>query len=297
MPRKKEPTQPAAPNPSQPPAPSLTAEALALWAKWERGLCDKITSADMDVIVYGEGAATRRQKVVNGRRMPYGPYVLRTLGAAVLKGHTLGEVFQALRQIEDAHQANHITLAELREEQAQFAARNRMPACWAPRAAEEPSRQMAFFHAFWLKTLSTCPGVDGLQLLATAAGLPWGTAAIATLRARLCIAHKKEVAWADALPIQEAVELLRTLLLPEMGRQTGAQRGRLSPREQEIVDLLHTKCRRMTTAEILKALGAAGKYPSFGTTKNALAALVRNGALTNRQDVRPPGYGLPEWGP
>jgi hypothetical protein len=53
----------------------------------------------------------------------------------------------------------------------------------------------------------------------------------------------------------------------------------------------------MTTDEILEALGAAGKFPSVGTTKNALAALVRNGTLTNRQDVDPPGYGLSEWEP
>jgi hypothetical protein len=86
---------------------------------------------------------------------------------------------------------------------------------------------------------------------------------------------------------------------PSRGRQVGvpsAPSVRLSPREQEIVDLLREKGRRLTTTQILEELEKRGKIPSVGTTKNALATLVRNNTLNSRQDTRGRGYGLPEWG-
>ena len=49
------------------------------------------------------------------------------------------------------------------------------------------------------------------------------------------------------------------------------------------------------TNEVLAALEQADRIWGESTTRNALAALVREKKLTNRSDVRPKGYGLPDW--
>lgn len=70
----------------------------------------------------------------------------------------------------------------------------------------------------------------------------------------------------------------------------------LSPKEQEILDLIGSVGERMTTGVILRELEARRGPTSEGTTKMALSHLRRMGFLTNRQDVSPKGYGLAEWG-
>ncbi len=74
-----------------------------------------------------------------------------------------------------------------------------------------------------------------------------------------------------------------------------ASETRLSPSEQNIRDVLKNAGHRMTTAKIIAALEVKHGAASTGTTKNALAGMVRNGHLDNRQDGKPAGYGLPEW--
>lgn len=69
----------------------------------------------------------------------------------------------------------------------------------------------------------------------------------------------------------------------------------LPPKQQEILELLRSTGKRMTTDMILQKLEASRGPTSVGTTKDALSQLRRMGFLTNRQDVTPKGYGLAEW--
>jgi hypothetical protein len=71
--------------------------------------------------------------------------------------------------------------------------------------------------------------------------------------------------------------------------------GRLTGREQEIVNIIQKAGHRLTGKQVLGELDREKGSASPGTTKNYLAALVRREKLTNRQDVEPRGYGLPEW--
>jgi hypothetical protein len=64
----------------------------------------------------------------------------------------------------------------------------------------------------------------------------------------------------------------------------------------DILQTLREQGQRMTTQELLSALEAAERVWGESTVRNSLAALVREGKLTQRQDVRPKGYGLAEWG-
>ncbi len=70
----------------------------------------------------------------------------------------------------------------------------------------------------------------------------------------------------------------------------------LSDGQRQLVDVVQEVGHRLTTTGILEALGGKGLIVSEGTTKSNLAFLVKMGHLTNRRDVRPAGYGLPEWG-
>lgn len=70
---------------------------------------------------------------------------------------------------------------------------------------------------------------------------------------------------------------------------------RLSESEQRIVDVIQQAGRRLTTSEIMGQLERQYGPTSEGTTKISLSHLVRFGFLTNRQDVEPKGYGMPEW--
>lgn len=71
---------------------------------------------------------------------------------------------------------------------------------------------------------------------------------------------------------------------------------RLSDAEQVIVDAIAAKGERLDTDALLNAIAARKHVASEGTTKAALAALVRHGLLTQGRDSRGEGYGLPEWG-
>jgi hypothetical protein len=71
--------------------------------------------------------------------------------------------------------------------------------------------------------------------------------------------------------------------------------GRTTRREQEIIDIIREAGRRLTGEQVLTELDRKRGSASPGTTKNYLASLVRQKRLTNRRDVDPPGYGLPEW--
>lgn len=64
-----------------------------------------------------------------------------------------------------------------------------------------------------------------------------------------------------------------------------------NPTEKEIVEALRKVGHRMTTDVLLtKAIGGTTSY-----AKGVLANLVRRGVLNNRSDVRPRGYGFPDW--
>jgi hypothetical protein len=71
---------------------------------------------------------------------------------------------------------------------------------------------------------------------------------------------------------------------------------RQSRSEQEIVKLIREVGIRLTTTQLLSELNKRNNHEaSEGTTKNALSALTRAGVLNNRSDVRPRGYGFPDW--
>lgn len=69
----------------------------------------------------------------------------------------------------------------------------------------------------------------------------------------------------------------------------------LSPAERTIIDVISAAGSRMTTREVLDAIEVRNGVASEGTTKTVLSGLVRRKILTNRQDVKPKGYGLSEW--
>lgn len=69
----------------------------------------------------------------------------------------------------------------------------------------------------------------------------------------------------------------------------------LTPREQEIVDILSSTGKRLTCSEILKKISERGKDLDAGALKPPLSRLVKAGILTNRSDKKPRGYGLPTW--
>jgi hypothetical protein len=78
--------------------------------------------------------------------------------------------------------------------------------------------------------------------------------------------------------------------------QADILKERLTPQMQDLVDAVRETGHRITGDEIRGVLAKKGKVVSVGTTSIYLAALTRAGILTNRQDVRPRGYALPEWG-
>ena len=69
----------------------------------------------------------------------------------------------------------------------------------------------------------------------------------------------------------------------------------LSPGKQAIIDVIRAAGQRLTTDGVVDALAKAHGVASEGTTKVYLSELVSRRLLTNRQDVTPKGYGLPEW--
>ena len=65
----------------------------------------------------------------------------------------------------------------------------------------------------------------------------------------------------------------------------------ISSLEQEIVTALRRANKRLPGRQLIEK--AQGTYNSYG--KAVLAAMVKKGLLTSRRDVRPSGYGLPQW--
>jgi hypothetical protein len=94
------------------------------------------------------------------------------------------------------------------------------------------------------------------------------------------------------------IELLEQLIKREhivAGHRAQGQRRtgvRLSAAERDIIEVIQTAGKRMTTRQIMAALEKKRGAVSEGTTKSALAGLVRRHLLVNRQDVIPKGYGL-----
>lgn len=105
---------------------------------------------------------------------------------------------------------------------------------------------------------------------------------------------KKESVSASEMLIKANVELPMSKPDAASGDE-GSRRPKLSEAEQRIIGVVRNEGMRMTTKAILAAIERQQGAVSEGTTKVCLATLVRRGLLTNRQDVIPKGYGLPEW--
>jgi hypothetical protein len=80
---------------------------------------------------------------------------------------------------------------------------------------------------------------------------------------------------------------------------TGMTSGPASPVEREsdrqIIETLRAVGHRLTTTELIDEMAQRGLNPSDSTVKKRLAAMVKNGQLTNDPKAKPRGYGLPEW--
>lgn len=63
----------------------------------------------------------------------------------------------------------------------------------------------------------------------------------------------------------------------------------------DILEVVQAVGQRLVGNKILEELARRNIAWGDTTVKIALSDLVRDGKLTNRQDTRPKGYGLPEW--
>jgi hypothetical protein len=68
----------------------------------------------------------------------------------------------------------------------------------------------------------------------------------------------------------------------------------LNDTEETIVEALREAGHRMRGDDL--AARALGKTASDGHSKSVFAALVKRNIIDNRRDLKPSGYGLPEWG-
>ena len=64
---------------------------------------------------------------------------------------------------------------------------------------------------------------------------------------------------------------------------------------EDCLSVLRRTQKRHTVTAMLDALSRAGSDHADGVVRHTLAYYTRTGVLANRQDVRPKGYGLPEW--
>ncbi len=115
------------------------------------------------------------------------------------------------------------------------------------------------------------------------------------------VEHEDATGGDDEVPVaaldqREADGEMKKGLDPPANRVHGSDKPRLSEAERNIIDVIEETGHRLITKRVLQALEEKYGAASEGTTKTTLAALVRRNLLTNRQDVIPKGYGLPEWG-
>lgn len=94
----------------------------------------------------------------------------------------------------------------------------------------------------------------------------------------------------------EPFRLLRLTIEGKQSAPGGGGAGEwLSKPQRKVLEVVREAKKRLTTEEVLAAMETKYGSASQGTYKSALADLVHRGFLNNRQDVQPPGYGLPEW--
>lgn len=87
-----------------------------------------------------------------------------------------------------------------------------------------------------------------------------------------------------------------TKTTPDTPREPPENRSlRDEPLAVRVLMLLEDAGQRMSTTRIMTALARAGHDYSERKLQDTLARLVEEGTLDNRQNVRPVGYGLPEW--
>ncbi len=133
------------------------------------------------------------------------------------------------------------------------------------------------------------PAVQKALLREIAAGFPVIRKAMAEFTAR-AHATKTELITICSRPLAAAGAPSK-----ERASTSSAALGDLSEAERRIIEVIRHAGHRMTTDEIVSELERQHGAASLGTTKNALAGLRRRKILTNRQDVKPKGYGLAEW--
>jgi hypothetical protein len=82
---------------------------------------------------------------------------------------------------------------------------------------------------------------------------------------------------------------------PDPERAPSFKDDQLCPCQRDCLKIIGQAGRRLTTSQVMTRLKEAGMLHGESTIKMALAFLVRTNHLTNRQGVKPRGYGLPEW--
>jgi len=70
--------------------------------------------------------------------------------------------------------------------------------------------------------------------------------------------------------------------------------GALTACAADICTVLHEAGHGLTTAQVLEHLEQRGMIHGESTVRNTLARMRRDGVLTNEQNARPAGYGLPD---
>ena len=74
-----------------------------------------------------------------------------------------------------------------------------------------------------------------------------------------------------------------------------AERDDVGQCKQDVRMLLQEVGHRLVTRQILDAFRQRDVHWGESTVKRILAEMVARGELSSRQDLRPRGYGLPEW--
>jgi hypothetical protein len=97
---------------------------------------------------------------------------------------------------------------------------------------------------------------------------------------------------ADSIFAERFSDLVRSFSLA-LGTLTSPTE--LTPCERDIRQTLTEANRRLTTTPLIGEMQQRDREYGESTIKQALARMVGRGDLNNRQDVRPKGYGLPEW--